>query len=66
MATPPEEATSAGVTVSVHITVQVGDVKKDFDVLATTDASGFAVAEGILKGLRDDASNWIDDCRRSL
>ena len=52
---------STNLPVSVHITVQVGETRKDFDAVAATDADGFKLADGILTGLREDAKDWLYD-----
>ena len=54
------------VPVSVHLTVKVGDLVKEFDVVAVTDTAGFLIADGILAGLRDDARNWLYDAKGML
>ena len=53
------EIDAQSTAVSVHITVRVGDLVKEFDAVAATDASGYTVANGLLTGLRDDARDWL-------
>jgi hypothetical protein len=56
---PPVPSTGdASRTVSVHLTVQVGQHTKEFDVLATTDADGYVVARGLVGSLREEAADW--------
>ena len=62
---PEQEFVPTDTPVAVRITVQVGDVRKEFEAVAATNTDGFELANGMLSGLRTEASGWVDDQRRT-
>ncbi len=60
------EIDAPSTAVSVHITVRVGDLVKEFDAVAATDTPGFTVADGMLSGLRETARDWLFEAKGLL
>lgn len=55
-----EVTPSVGTPISVEIRLQIGEVRKTFSTLASTDAEDpFKVARGLLTGMREDANDYL-------
>jgi adenine/guanine phosphoribosyltransferase-like PRPP-binding protein len=61
MSETPGTTPTTTTAVSAHLTLQVGDEKKEFDVVAATDANGFKVAKALAIALQQDAWAWAEE-----